>query len=261
MKQKSTLSAIMALTLSISASTVFAHSDEHSDDGNTGSNNLAIIDFESLDVGAVYGKSNVTGISSPFGVAPACGGFFNCYEEDGFLIGTPNDELSVLAHVHRSGNAGDYSLEYHNDSAGIYIRKTDSSAFALESFDIEELSAGDNFTIVGFSEALNDNIVGIDINNIASASNYVTSQSLSSSNIGEVILADAFHDIKAFWLVYSDITETPSGAVNWDINIDNIKVSDVSVNPPVSHVPVPAAVYFFASGLMGLFTMKRKKAA
>ncbi len=211
------------------------------------------LDFESLDVGAVYGKTNVTGINSPFGVAPACGGFFNCYEEDGFLIGTTNDELSVLAHVHRAGSQGDFALEYHNDSAGIYIRKTDSSSFALKSFDIEELSTGDNFTVVGFSEALNNDIVGIDINNIASAANYTASQSLTSADLGTVMLDSSFQDIKAFWLVYSDITETPSGAVAWDINIDNINVSDVSA------VPVPAAAYFFGTGLIGLISMKRKK--
>lgn len=196
----------------------------------------ATIDFESMIAGAYYGKANVS---------TGCGGFFNCYEEDGFVVGTTEETVSPFSHLHRDAGIST-AVEYHGDSGGIYLRADDNSAFSLESLDVRDIAGdnGNNFRIIGFSEALNPAI------NTESApfTNQVASAVISSN--GNHVLNEAFQNIKAFWIYYDGYPNTPSDGTQWNIAIDNIELGAAVTATPV---PIPfGAIWFFAVALMSL---------
>lgn len=190
------------------------------------------IGFEGMTDNALYGKSNVEG---------NCVGFYNCYTEGGMVFGTPIDASSPFAHVHKaydfiSFNTG---LEYHGDSAGIYVRAGDLSAFNLESMRVRDISgtAGTTFQVVGFSEAYNPAIVG----SIGPFAGQVAGDVITEN--GVKMFDTSFDDIKAFWVFYDGYPATPADGTNWNIVLDDIVITTV---------PLPAAAWLMGGALFSL---------
>jgi hypothetical protein len=199
------------------------------------------LDFTGMET-AYYGKANV--LTTTFGgVVPACGGFFNCYSEDGFIVGTVDTPTSPFAHLHKGVLDGD-AMQYHADSGGIYIRSADFSAFSLDSLLLKApIGPGNTYTgdivIKGFNEALT-----------SSTQSQVAFQSVKNGFDGELFLGSDFRNISAFWIHYDQYPQVPPVGVTFDLKVDAIKLSQV---------PVPGAVWFLGTGLMGLVSLRRKK--
>jgi len=213
--------------------------------------NTQIIEFNEMNSAAYYGKANAVG---------QCTGFTTCYTETGaadYYIGTTEDVAAgPFTHLHRAGDGS--SLQHHADAAGIYGRRIDEGTFNLNSFDAIEL-AGDNtgiFNIIAFDSAYNSDITGFGVDYTAAAG-YLGQQQINSGAAGSTVNLNQsiFANIKAFAIFYDGYNYTPSDGTDWDIVVDNINVSAVSA------VPVPAAAYLFGTGLIGLVSLGRKKAA
>lgn len=203
------------------------------------------IDFEAMTDGAYYGKNNAEGSSN-------CVGFFNCYEEGGLLFGTPDDATAPFAHVHRGYDLIelDTGIEYHGDSAGIYVRSADLGAFDLQSLHVRDIagSAGTTFNIVGFGEAYNPTIVGASSPFTGQvATDIITANGLKTFDA-------SFENIKAFWVFYDGYSFTPSDGTNWNIVLDDIAVEHAAV------VPLPAAAWMMGAALLTLAGTARRRA-
>lgn len=245
------LALLILTTASVTASAALTGSD------------TAVIDFNAMATGAssYAGKSNVANYDYVPGFTVGCSTSLVCYQEDGFLVGSP-DEFANLGfgaasgHIHRGADT--VSLTYHADSAGIYVRAADLSAFSLDSLAILEIG-GDNggvFNLVGFSQAYNPDIVpvppaGLDPS-VTPYANQVALQTLSST--GTILVDPAFSNISAFWIFYQGYPYTPSDGSNWDITIDNVRLS------AVNSVPLPGAMWLFGSGLVALVAHRRRRA-
>lgn len=210
-----------------------------------------IIKFNQMNVAAYYGKANVSG---------QCTGFTTCYTETGapsFYIGTNDDPAAgPFTHLHRGSNGS--SLQHHADAAGIYGRRIDRGTFDFNSFDAIDV-AGDNggvFQVVAFSRAYNTDIIGSSVN-YKRAAGYIGQQTITRADRRTTVSLDQsiFANIKAFAIFYDGYNYTPSDGTDWDIVIDNVTFDAV-----VAPVPVPAAAYLFATGLIGLVSFGRKKA-
>jgi len=206
--------------------------------------------------------------AATYGIANEAGGcdFDPCYTESGMTVATIGDPTAPNAHIHRFAPrlSTDYEVQYHQDSAGIYLRKTDESAFSLDSLTIVDLfgdtSFGngqvihDVFQIEAFSEAYNTDIWGA---TQGTGANNIGMQTITNTNIGagNLTLDSFFSNVKAVWFHYDNTTFTPNGSENFDLRLNDLVISDVSA------VPVPAAAYLFGTGLIGLVSLGRKKAA
>ncbi|WP_434130544.1 VPLPA-CTERM sorting domain-containing protein [Methylocaldum gracile subsp. desertum] len=214
------------------------------------------IDFEAMTFAAYYGKANLA--PEPGGTCAGAGSA-GCYFEDGFAIGTVSNP-DPNAHLHRYD--GDFStlLQYHPDSPGIYVRAQDSSAFSLTSMEfqapIKNANPGtgpnDVWEILGFNTALNPDLAAGDGTNYPTVVAY---QTVANGFNGTLTLDEAFENIDAFWIHYKGYPIVPEDGKRFDLRIDNITLS-----APVSAVPIPAAVWLFGTGLMGLVSLGRRKA-
>jgi len=211
-----------------------------------------------------------------------------CYYEDGFVIGVPTDENGTN-HIHRTdsitgGGFNDKSLAYHADSAGIYLRALDGSAFDLMSMifhapiaegnwimgpdlnnpigssnpnDIGLLGPQEKWEIFGFTDSVNPNITSTDGYGVASA--YASIANGFDGTVGTdgssgILLDEAFKNVAAVWIHYNGYPSTPLDGIEFDLKVDNIVLG------APAQVPVPAAAWLFGSGLLGLLSFGRKKA-
>jgi hypothetical protein len=230
------------------------------------------IDFTGMRFSSVAGKANVTpqangdcfgagnnacyiegGTYSPLGAYTGGG--------KGVVVGIVEDTSNGTAHIHREGDITAATLGYHSDSSGIYIRAQDSTAFSLTSFDFNapiivgvnpDTGANDVWEILGFSTALNPELGAGDGTNYATRVAY---QTVANGFEGVLNLDPAFQNISAFWIHYKGYPQTPLDSKAFGMDLDN-----VVLNAPAA-VPVPAAVWLFGSGLMGILASRRKKAA
>lgn len=206
-------------------------------------------------------------------IAAACSNGSACYQESGFLFGVVSD-ATATNHIHSEINDFDgtnflYGLAYHNDSSGVYMRRADGGAFKLTSMDFSApfgFASGNVRTgfweILGFAEAVNPNLSSGDGTNYGSsrvAYQTVNNNSGDSFN-GTLSLNSDFNDadgIKGLWIHFNGAPSTAlaTGGLPFKVKIDNMVVSDVAA------VPVPAAVWLFGSGLVGLVSLGRKKSA
>lgn len=217
-------------------------------------------------------------------VAPQAGGLTagtnaaGAYYEDGFVVGIVEDTSNNIAHVHRGGTTNDRNVMYHSDSSGLYIRALDSSAFNLTSLNFDALAsdenpfatgtylsestgesvtsvAGDNdyWEILGYASALNPTL-----DTDANSGAYIARQIVTNGFNGVLTLDSAFHNIGAFWIHYAGYQQTPSDGMQFAMSLDNVIVNAAAV-PPVAAVPVPAALWMFLSGMMGLLAFGKKK--
>ncbi|WP_262965539.1 hypothetical protein [Methylobacter psychrophilus] len=219
-------------------------------------------------------------------VAPQAGGFTagtnsaGAYYEDGLVVGIVEDTSNGIAHVHRGGAATNRSVMYHSDSSGLYIRALDSTAFSLTSLNFDasasdenpyatgtyiSANTGDSVTsvagandyweILGYGSALNPTL-----DTDANSGAYIARQTLTNGFNGLVTLDSAFDNISAFWIHYAGYQQTPSDGMQFAMSLDNVHVNAAVVPPPVAAVPVPAALWMFLSGMMGLLAFGKKKA-
>ncbi len=209
-------------------------------------------------------------------------GSAGCYYEDGLVLGIVQDTSDPVSHLHRAGTTTganqDTSLKYHSDSSGIYIRALDSTAFSLTSMDFKApisaenpvyganptvdvdgiiqpdgtgvLGANEYWEILGYSSALNP---GLDTS--VNGGSWVAKQTVANGFSGTVTLSSAFNNISAFWIHYHGYQQSPKDGMAFAMELDNVKV-----NAAVAAVPVPAAVWLFGSGLMGLLYSAKRKA-
>ena len=209
-------------------------------------------------------------------------GAAGCYYEDGLALGIVQDTSDGIAHLHRGGTTTgtdqNTSLMYHSDSSGVYVRALDSTAFSLTSMDFKApidavnpvyganptfdadgiitpdgtgvLGANEYWEILGYASALNP---GLD--SAANSGSWIAKQTVANGFSGPLTLSSAFNNISAFWIHYHGYQQSPKDGYAFAVELDNIKV-----NAAVSAVPVPAAVWLFGSGLMGLLYSAKRKA-
>ncbi|WP_225616247.1 hypothetical protein [Methylomonas albis] len=235
------------------------------------------IDFQEMAFAAYYGKSNTsTGSCSGAGTN-------GCYEEAGMVIGHPDDG-SASAHLHQFANGYDavndqdlYGLEYHADSSGIYIRSLDGSAFSLDSLDFSAVIQNGNrlsntvpttsanywatpyWEILGFDTAVNTGLSSGDGTNYANRVAYSTVANGFDGNLSQASggLDSAFDNVSAVWIHFAGFPATPTNGKTFNMVLDNVVIGDAAV----AAVPVPAAVWMFGSGLLGLLATGRRKLA
>ncbi|MGZ4960469.1 MAG: PEP-CTERM sorting domain-containing protein [Methylomonas sp.] len=219
---------------------------------------------------AVYGQANVTPTAS--GACPTVGSTA-CYQEAGVVVGIVAEPTDSGSHYHRAGLTSDRELQYHPDSSGVYVRKTDLSAFSLTSFDyLTPLASGGKFVIYGYSNAINN---GLLTSNVASDPDWGNATPVATmtfaddgngSTLNVAALNSAFNNISAFWIHYQGFPHSPTmnylanPPADFDLRLDNITLG-AAVAPPPAAVPVPGAVWLFGTGLAGLMAGRRKKAA
>lgn len=227
-------------------------------------------------------------IFSRQGIPASVGGYANeascptCYAESEFLFGTVTDS-DPTNHIHGDldgpllNGDQDKSMSYHNDSAGFYFRLADGGAFKLHSlfFDNNDPSNVRNGTweILGFNTASNNLLAG-DGNNYPTRVAYqtVTQGPSPLSPRGEytVNLNSDFNDadgVNAVWIhwryapggvsTYLGASTAKALPTGFKVNIDDIVVERVASVPAV---PVPAAAWLFGSGLLGLLSLRSRKA-
>lgn len=200
-------------------------------------------------------------------------GTLDCYYEDGLVVGIVRDNSNSSAHLHRDGTSTNNKLGYHSDASGIYIRAQDSSAFKLTSLDFLAPAAPGNpdangtyidpdtdlevtgvagpndfWEILGYASALNPTL-DADPN----SGSWIARQTVTNGFKGNLVLDATFHNISAFWIHYHGYQQTPADGKSFAMELDN-----VIVNAPAA-VPVPAAVWMFLSGMMGLLAIGKRK--
>jgi len=213
------------------------------------------VEFETVHVsgagGAIYGKANLTPTSGDVCPSPIS----DCYKEDGFVVGPAEDTANPGAHLHAAGTPANRYIAYHQDSAGLYGRALDGTAFSLESLKFgahtssENPGTGpnDNWEILGFNAAFNPGLDGGDGTNYATRVAY---RVVPNGFDGTLTLDAAFHDIKAFWIHYQGYPKTPADGKQFAVHIDDIRVA--------APVPLPAALWVFISGLTSLALLGRR---
>ncbi|MGY6276963.1 VPLPA-CTERM sorting domain-containing protein [Methylomonas sp. MgM2] len=250
---------------------------------------------------AVYGDANLTPTSS--GLCSIAGDFGPCYgsgdaappgepalnSPNYVVIGTVRDSSSEGAHIHNFSDPLDPAnrmIHYHADSGGIYFRMRDQSAFSFLSMNIAAPSAGNPdpngyWEILGFSDAINADLVGGDGTNYANSVAYqrIDQATFDYSNpASPFTLNSSFGDVSAVWIHYGGwgkvpydpdlegyfdedtgefviISDGPLTTPEFNLYVDNITLSTPTA------VPVPAAAWLFGSGLIGLISFGRKKVA
>jgi len=216
---------------------------------------------------AVYGHSNDAPIGG--GACPPGIGLGPCYYEpssgaSSVAFGPASDSTSLAAHVHGdnydAANPTNKGLAYHGDSAGIFFRMTDSSAFSFNSvlfhapIDANNPGTGASafWDIFGYSFATDPTIT-------TDGSVPVATLTVNNGYDGTLTLPAAFNNVKSIWIHYNGYPQTPTDGATFKAVIDNVNLSAPGGTAPV---PIPAAVWLFGSGLMGLLSVgKRKKIA
>jgi hypothetical protein len=166
------------------------------------------LEFNNLGA-AYYGKANTSN---------GCDGFFNCYSESGFIVGTINTPTHPFAHLHKGSLDGDAFL-YHADSGGIYLRASDLSAFSLDAFLLKApFNPSNTYTgkiiIKGFDQALT-----------SPEQTQIALLEVDNGYVGSVVLNDQFRSIKALWIHYENYPLVPPAGVTFDLTIDNVELS------------------------------------
>ncbi len=213
--------------------------------------NAAVMTFENLNSAAITGWADLGDNQVIFGNAGGCN-VGSCYAEDGLVIGPKWDDSNFNAHIHRHqpGLSGSTkAMSYHGDSAGWFLKTADGSAFNLDSLDLSAPQSSENTFTGGlvfnaYTGTGTDNSIGT----------FKGSQTIANFTDGNITLdSTIFGDINGVWVHYETYMETPTDGAAFDAAFDNITTSAVSA------VPIPAAVYLFGTGLLGLMSFGKKK--
>ncbi|AMK74917.1 MULTISPECIES: PEP-CTERM domain protein [Methylomonas] len=216
------------------------------------------INFDGLNQAAYGGHANTS----------ATGVCADCYAESGFVLGVVSD-ANPTNHLHQELNdiAPDgvtplYEVAYHNDSSGIYMRAVDGSSFSLTQMDFSApfgIAAGNarsgTWEILGFSQANNAGLSSGNGTDYATRVAYQTVSNTAANNFsGTLTLNSGFQNISAFWIHFLGEPDSfVTAGLPYKMHLDNVVIQQTSA------VPVPAAVWMFGSGLLGLLSFGRKK--
>ncbi|MDT4291333.1 hypothetical protein RO575_17345 [Methylomonas sp. MO1] len=217
------------------------------------------INFDGLNQAAYGGHANTS----------ATGVCADCYAESGFVLGVVSD-ANPTNHLHQELNdiAPDgvtplYEVAYHNDSSGIYMRAVDGSSFSLTQMDFHSpwgISNGNrrsgSWEILGFSQPDNAALSSGDGTNYATRVAYQTLANTATDNFdGTLVLNSGFQNISAFWIHFIGEPDSfVTAGLPYKMRLDNVVIQQTA-----AAVPVPAAVWMFGSGLLGLLSFGRKK--
>jgi hypothetical protein len=193
------------------------------------------------------------------------------------VLGVVDDPNIGTEHLHTHVHDGNGNVGYHSDSAGFFVRASDSSAFSLLSLELHapinsenpDSGVNDGWAIRGFSSALNTDLA----TGNGTYTNQIAYQFVANGFEGTVLLNDAFSNIAGFWIHYKGYPFTPFDpdynpdtevdgpltAKAFAMELDNVKLATAGTTNP-SQVPVPAAVWLFGSGLLGLVSFGKKRA-
>jgi len=138
-------------------------------------------------------------------------------------------------------------------------------------------AANDQWEILGFSNALNPTlaqdtqgasttvnpVTGTTANLLPEVggngpvySDLVATQFVANGFNGVVTLNSSFQDVSAIWIVKEGYPETPTNGIAFRAYVDNLQFN-AAVMPAA--VPVPGAVWLFATGFAGLFSFGKRK--
>lgn len=186
-------------------------------------------------------------------------------------------------HLHtgasEEGGASDIEFYTHTDTGGIYFNVVDQpteehtlQAFAFKSLDIishdfddsvltETSPSYTSYTIKGYKGGLNGMESGGQ--KTEGAFSYVGGQEVASVvltkdtplGVFDFLAADSgFGDVDHVEMYFTDYYRTTTVAVVLDFRFDDVAISD-----PITAVPVPAAVWLFGTGLIGLTSLRKRK--
>lgn len=201
-------------------------------------------DLDLMTQGAYYGHANTAPIA---GGSCSGSGSNGCFYEDNFVIGTIEDPDNSGAHLHKAPGdslvnpmSPSYSITYHNDSGGIYIRSQDSKTFSLDtmlflapnSVSNPGTGAEDYWEILGFNTALNPNLAGGGTSGTGTCDDYATCiayETIANGFRGRLDLStenEDFKQVNAVWIHYNDNPDTPArGGDVFQLEIDSIRIS------------------------------------
>lgn len=235
----------------------------------------------SLMANAVFGHANESGGAFNGGCT-----YNNCFVQSGIVTGVVADPTDAGAHIHKSGTTTVIQAQYHPDSTGLYVRMADLTDFSLQSLFVNTTNGveGGNFVLYGYADAINDGLLTAggavpkgsggsgsssdeDGGNqlVSGVDRYVASYVIPNSGFNSTIdfssltSTDAdWGNISALWLTFQGFNHSPNvnyddeSYPDWDIRVD-----DITLGAPV---PVPATVWLFASGVLGLFGIRSRRA-
>jgi len=84
----------------------------------------------------------------------------------------------------------------------------------------------------------------------------VATATVNNGYDGTFTLPSAFNTVSSIWIHYNGYPQTPTDGATFKAVIDNVNLSAPGGTAPV---PIPAAVWLFGSGLMGLVSMGKRK--
>ncbi len=222
----------------------------------TTSANAVVLNLDSSN-GIVSGWADRSNDFAIFGGAlPKGCGLGECYQESGYYIGTaaadgvPIPDAAAHIHSRDNQNTGTTGFGYENDSFGIVLKAVNSGNFNLNSLDLDLSQSADNTYVGDFV------IASYTINADGSRGTQIGSINIpnfSQDGVLDLSLNGVFQDIGMVYMYYDPFTiensDTRDIPAKFFANVDNIDVTAV---------PIPAAVYLFGTGLLGLFSLKRK---
>jgi len=192
------------------------------------------IDFNGFPA-AVFGRSNVAPTGT--GDCPLYLGY-GCYTENAVIFGTLDDPTPFSgagAHIHGinydPANPANTGLEYHSDSAGVYIRLKDGSAFSLNKLDFHapisaenpDSGPNDSWLVLGFSTATNPTLT-----TDTAFPTLVASYTVPNGTDGTLALPSSFHNVKSVWIHYNGYPRVP---VDPDLVLDPVTGQVISDGP------------------------------
>ncbi len=245
----------------------------------------SVLDFSSGSTVSLGSSASSAGLATS--VFPAGGQY---YSEKGVWFGAigfgtaPGFSHNVgnfsggFSHVHRQDPNGDgnYTAELAGDSGGAFYRLSDGHDFSVNGLDIQTLtldSVFNSMTIRGYTSAdlanSYDVTLSTDVNGnpvVMDGSTAVATQTGTDALTGQVFRGTHVHldDVAAFgdlYLLeyfYNDSNGNSFRGINPNHTL-SLQVDNVEISAPVSAVPVPAAAYLFASAMIGLVGVGRKR--
>ncbi|MGR8930706.1 MAG: DUF3570 domain-containing protein [Gammaproteobacteria bacterium] len=183
------------------------------------------------------------------------GGMASCYYEDNFVIGVVEDPTSATAHLHRASgyNFKDKSLQYHADSSGIYIRAQSGAAFSLDSMTFKapidantnkDDGQNDNWEILGFNQAVNEDLATGDGTNYATRVAYEKIANGFDGTLDLSSINSDFKNVNAVWIHYQGYPSTPTDGKEFSLKVDDIVLSPV-ITPTKTQIAWDDALQLF----------------
>jgi len=240
-----------------------------------------LIDNKWQDFSAIFGPTAArTHSSAPYSTATTDG--------LGSVTLSPIVNFDDNSHIHVSGGDGDPATAttpfIHGDVGGVFIDGSGShDTFSFQSMDILHsalqadgavTSVNSTITVRGFLGGVNNMLTGItEVDDLSTTDidesthllykggNQVASAIINNGFEGNFnfLTADAgFAEVDYVEFFFTDFYRfKPSsmGEENLDFQFDNIVIGEAGV----SAVPVPAAVWLFGTGLVGLVSLGKRK--